>query len=86
MAVSGAKRLHVRSMLTTLLNLALAVVFVSAERGLRLEASRLNGTVGSESNYLLKAINFLWQSDKSGYQHVWPVKMGSVFNILLSPI
>lgn len=79
MAVSGTKKLNVRSMLMMLLNFVLAFVFVSAERGLRLEASRFNGTVGSETNYLLKAVNFLWQPDKSGYQHVWPVNGLSLF-------
>lgn len=73
MAVSRAKRLNTRSMLMMMLNFVLAFVFVSAERGLRLEALRFNGTEGSESNYLHKAVNFLWQADKSGYQHVWPV-------------
>ncbi|XP_048332262.2 sulfite exporter TauE/SafE family protein 3 [Ziziphus jujuba] len=72
MAVSGAKMLNIRSMLMMMLNFVLAFVFVSAERGLRLEALRFNGTQRSESNYLHKAVNFLWQADKSGYQHVWP--------------
>lgn len=53
-------------------NFALAFVFVSAERGLRLESSRFNGTQQG-SDYLFRAVNFLWQSDKVGYEHVWPV-------------
>lgn len=55
-----------------LLNILLAFVFVSAERGLKSELSRLNGTEASESSFLRKAANFLWQSDALGYQHVWP--------------
>ena len=26
-----------------------------------------------EGSFFSKAINFLWQSGESGYQHVWPV-------------
>ncbi|GLT48235.1 hypothetical protein SLA2020_218720 [Shorea laevis] len=40
------------------------------KRGLRLVG--LNGAEESGSNYLLRAVNFLWQSDQLGYQHVWP--------------
>ncbi|KAB1204396.1 hypothetical protein CJ030_MR8G027189 [Morella rubra] len=74
MAEFGAKwRWGLRSAWMVLLNLLVALVFVSAERNLSLGASRFNGTEGGpESNYLLRAVNFLWQSDKSGYQHVWP--------------
>lgn len=74
MAEFGLKWLWgLRSVWMVLLNFLLALVFVSAERGMRLQASRPNETEGPESSYLLKAINFLWQPDKSGYQHVWPV-------------
>ncbi|GAV91100.1 TauE domain-containing protein [Cephalotus follicularis] len=55
------------------LKFLLAFVFVSAERGLKHEATRFhNETEESVSNYLFKAVNFLWQSDQTGYQHVWP--------------
>lgn len=50
----------------------LATVFVSAERILKQDASRSNATELTESNYLLKVANFLWQSDQLGYQHIWP--------------
>lgn len=55
--------------------IALVVVSgLSAQRELRLEALSFKGTEGiPESNYLLKAVNFLWQANKSGYHHVWPV-------------
>ncbi|KAG2699725.1 hypothetical protein I3760_07G203700 [Carya illinoinensis] len=73
MAKFGLKWLWgLRSVWMVSLNFLLALVFVSAERGMRLQASRPNETEGPESSYLLKAINFLWQPDKSGYQHVWP--------------
>lgn len=55
------------------MNFALAFVFVKADRGLKLEASRFIGTEEQGSNYVLKAVNFLWQPDQSGYHHVWPV-------------
>ncbi|KAG2691803.1 hypothetical protein I3760_08G024000 [Carya illinoinensis] len=63
-----------RSVWMLSLNYLLALVFASAERWqLRLEDSRLDGTEGGpESSYLLKAVNFLWQPDQSGYHHVWP--------------
>lgn len=76
MAALGAKWRGLRSMSMVMFNFALAFVFVSAERGLRLESSRFNGTHQgsvSGSDYLFRAVNFLWQSDKVGYEHVWPV-------------
>ncbi|PRQ27481.1 putative transmembrane protein TauE [Rosa chinensis] len=74
MAVFGAKWQGVRSMCMILFNFAVAFVFVKAERGLRLESSRFDGAKGSVSgnDYLFRAVNFLWQSDKVGYEHVWP--------------
>ncbi|PQM39152.1 hypothetical protein Pyn_11425 [Prunus yedoensis var. nudiflora] len=77
MAVLGAKLQGLRSVLMVVLNFALAFVFVSAERGLKLEASRFNGTEGSESRLPSQSCNFFWQSERSGYQHVWPVYMGA---------
>ncbi|XP_062165417.1 sulfite exporter TauE/SafE family protein 3-like isoform X2 [Alnus glutinosa] len=59
-----------RSVWMVLLNFLVALVFVSAERDLRLGASTFNAT--ESTNYLLRAVNFLWQPDQSGYQHVWP--------------
>jgi hypothetical protein len=59
-----------RSVWMVLLNFLLAFVFVSAERDLRVGPSTFNGT---QSTYFLRAVNFLWQPDKSSYQHVWPV-------------
>ncbi|KAJ7965986.1 Sulfite exporter TauE/SafE family protein [Quillaja saponaria] len=75
MAEFGEKwRWGLRSMWMMLLlsNFLSAFVFVSGERGLNLEASRFNGTETPETNFIFKAANFLWQSTKSGYQHVWP--------------
>ncbi|KAF9681138.1 hypothetical protein SADUNF_Sadunf06G0194300 [Salix dunnii] len=74
MAEFGGKWRGIRSVLMVLLNFLLALVFVSAERGLKREATftRMNETEDSMSSYVLKAVNFLWQSDQTGYQHVWP--------------
>ncbi|XP_059460267.1 sulfite exporter TauE/SafE family protein 3-like isoform X2 [Corylus avellana] len=58
-----------RSVWMVMLNFLLAFVFISSERDLRIGTSTFNGT---ESSYFLRAVNFLWQPDKSGYQHVWP--------------
>ncbi|XP_022754558.1 sulfite exporter TauE/SafE family protein 3-like [Durio zibethinus] len=66
----GVKRRVLRSILLDFLNFALAFMLVSAERSLKHgESARESET---NNNYFLKAINFLWQSDQSGYNHVWP--------------
>ncbi|XP_072994440.1 sulfite exporter TauE/SafE family protein 3-like [Typha latifolia] len=51
----------------------LASSLVSAERGLKIEGfdSITDGNTTAAS-YLLKVVNFLWQSDGSSYEHVWP--------------
>uniref|UniRef100_A0A803NVA8 Sulfite exporter TauE/SafE family protein n=1 Tax=Cannabis sativa TaxID=3483 RepID=A0A803NVA8_CANSA len=83
-----------KSMLMMIFNLVLAFVLVSAERGTTMEViSRSNnnnniGTENSESNFLFRTVNLLWQSNKSsssGYHHMWPdmefgwrIVMGSV--------
>jgi hypothetical protein len=67
-------RWGLRRVWMVVLNFLIALVFVSAQRDLRLNLSSFNGTEGPpESDYILRAVNFLWQPDKSGYQHVWPV-------------
>ncbi|KAF2304490.1 hypothetical protein GH714_032053 [Hevea brasiliensis] len=53
-------------------NFLLAFVLVSAERGLKREFARVPETEEGLSSYFLKAADFLWQPDESGYQHVWP--------------
>ncbi|XP_010249715.1 PREDICTED: uncharacterized protein LOC104592187 [Nelumbo nucifera] len=72
MAEAGAKWQGLRSVAMVALSFLLASVFASAERSLKHGASGNNGTRDGESDYLLKIINFLWQSGESGYQHVWP--------------
>ncbi|KAJ0031977.1 hypothetical protein Pint_12793 [Pistacia integerrima] len=72
MADFGAKWRVWRPILMIFFNFVLAFVFAKAERGLKLEASGFNGGAKHESDFLLKAVNFLWQSDQSGYHHVWP--------------
>nr|DAD26912.1 TPA_asm: hypothetical protein HUJ06_028380 [Nelumbo nucifera] len=79
MAGTGARWQAPLRMATMIsLGFLLASVFVSAERSLKDEASRSNDTEVSLSNYLHKVANFLWQSDVSGYQHVWPKENVSV--------
>ncbi|KAI4316147.1 hypothetical protein L6164_024154 [Bauhinia variegata] len=60
-------------LLLLLLYFSSVFVFVSAERGLKLEEGpSLNESKKHESNFLHRALNFLWQAGESGYQHVWP--------------
>ncbi|KAG6643975.1 hypothetical protein CIPAW_08G023700 [Carya illinoinensis] len=67
------RRWGMRSVRIVLLKFLLAVMFVSAERHLRLEDdSRHDGTGGPECMYPLKAVNLLWQPDRSGRNQVWP--------------
>ncbi|KAL1830599.1 hypothetical protein ACET3Z_000250 [Daucus carota] len=63
-----------RSVAVIVWSFALAAVFVSAERSLKEEGSGLihNASDEFEPTFLFKAANFLWQSNQSGYQHVWP--------------
>ncbi|KAF9662209.1 hypothetical protein SADUNF_Sadunf18G0029500 [Salix dunnii] len=72
MAVLGAKFLSLRPAAILFFTFMLASVFISAERSINHEASRLSEAEELEPNYLVKIISFLWQSDESGYQHVWP--------------
>ncbi|KAK4277020.1 hypothetical protein QN277_015089 [Acacia crassicarpa] len=61
--------------MVAVLELLSAFVFVSAERGLKLEgASRFNATPQGlhHGDFLHRAVNFLWRSEESGYQPVWP--------------
>ncbi|KAL8537158.1 hypothetical protein ACS0TY_012368 [Phlomoides rotata] len=61
---------------TVVWSFALASIFVSAERSLKLESMSHNATGtsprGSDSDLLTSVLNFLWQGDESGYQHIWP--------------
>ncbi|KAL8101668.1 sulfite exporter TauE/SafE family protein 3-like [Apium graveolens] len=70
----GGKWKILRSLGVIVWSFALAAVFVSAERSFKKEGSTLihNADDESESNFLFKCVNFLWQSNQSGYQHVWP--------------
>ncbi|KAF5748247.1 hypothetical protein HS088_TW04G00199 [Tripterygium wilfordii] len=74
MADFGPKWKVLRSVLMVFFNFGLALVFVEAERGLKLreEVTGFSGTEDSAASYLLKAVNFFWKSDRTGYQHVWP--------------
>ncbi|XP_022751789.1 sulfite exporter TauE/SafE family protein 3-like [Durio zibethinus] len=83
MAQFGVKRSVLRSIMLNSLSFALAFTLVSAERSLKHGES----TKESETNYnsFLKAINFFWQSNQSGYHHVWP-EMEFSWQIVLGSI
>ncbi|OAY54287.1 sulfite exporter TauE/SafE family protein 3 [Manihot esculenta] len=73
MAKFGGKWRVLRSILTLSLNFMLAFVLVSAERGLKREFTGVPAqTDEGLSSLFLKAANFLWQPNESGYHHVWP--------------
>lgn len=50
----------------------LASMFASADRNQKQEVSRFTGTEEAEPNFILKALNLLWQPGQMGYHHVWP--------------
>ncbi|XP_058001768.1 sulfite exporter TauE/SafE family protein 3 isoform X1 [Hevea brasiliensis] len=76
MAVFGANRSVFKCTLIILFSFLLAPsVLVSAKRNIQHEqVTRLSReeAAAAESNFLVKASNFLWQADQSRYQHVWP--------------
>ncbi|KAF2320418.1 hypothetical protein GH714_027455 [Hevea brasiliensis] len=76
MAVFGANRSVFKCTLIILFSFLLAPsVLVSAKRSIQHEqVTRLSReeAAAAESNFLVKASNFLWQADQSRYQHVWP--------------
>lgn len=57
---------------TVVWSFMLASIFVSAERSLKRESMSRNATRDSDSDLLTAVVNFLWQEDEAGYQHVWP--------------
>ncbi|GMP94807.1 hypothetical protein CsSME_00044110 [Camellia sinensis var. sinensis] len=72
MAEIGAKWRVLRSMLMISSSFVLASMIASAERSLKQKSSTYTPTESSESAYISQFVNFLWQSNRSGYQHVWP--------------
>ncbi|GAB4837268.1 hypothetical protein Ancab_002170 [Ancistrocladus abbreviatus] len=73
MAEFGEKWRILRSLLTISWSFLLAIVFVSAERSLKYAQPMIgNSEQTHESNPFVQLLNFLWQSNESGYQHVWP--------------
>jgi len=68
-----------RSILWMMLLLFGSFLIVSAERKLvKIQLPNFNVTntltQKHEQSFLTKAVDFLWKSDGSGYQHVWPVR------------
>ena len=62
------------ALIILMFNLLSASGSVSAERVLKLGASSwYHRTEAPQGNFLIKAVNFLWQPGESGYHHVWPV-------------
>ncbi|KAL2548392.1 Sulfite exporter TauE/SafE family protein [Forsythia ovata] len=59
-----------KPLFTIIWSFLLASIFVSAERSLKTESSSHDST--SDSQLFTAFTNFLWQANKSGYQHVWP--------------
>ncbi|KAK9032241.1 hypothetical protein V6N11_056515 [Hibiscus sabdariffa] len=66
----GVKRDVARSIMLNSINFGLAFMLVSADRSFRDGESGVESE--SDDNYFVRAANFLWRSDRSGYQHVWP--------------
>lgn len=54
---------------TVVWSFLLASIFVSAERRLKKDETGFSPT---DSHLMSSVLNFLWQADESGYQHVWP--------------
>lgn len=52
-----------------IIQFASVMVFVWGDRGIRMVE---NTQKYEEDSFFNKAMNFLWQSGESGYQHVWP--------------
>lgn len=75
-------RRSLRSVIVLFTIFALAFAFVSAERGLK-------GNIDSktresdEPSFFLRAVDFLWEPDQTGYHHVWPVSSFSLPPYLL---
>lgn len=69
-----------------MLSFASAFVFVSGERGIFMKMEEVpwlfNVTRESQHTFVTKAVNFLWQSGESGYQHVWPVSSAFSYWVL----
>lgn len=69
--------MKMRSILWMMLLLFGSFVIVSGERKLvkiQLPTFNVTTTQKHEQSFLTKAVDFLWKSDGSGYQHVWPVR------------
>ncbi|KEH35984.1 sulfite exporter TauE/SafE family protein [Medicago truncatula] len=68
--------MKMRSILWMMLLLFGSFLIVSGERKLvKIQLPSFNVTTQPqkhEQSFLTKAVNFLWKSDGSGYQHVWP--------------
>ncbi|BAT78310.1 hypothetical protein LR48_Vigan561s004600 [Vigna angularis] len=50
---------------------AWVLAMASAERSIT-RTERFNVTEDPAQNFLMRAVNFFWQSEDSGYRHVWP--------------
>ncbi|CAI9755651.1 unnamed protein product [Fraxinus pennsylvanica] len=83
-----------RPLLTVVWSFLLASIFVSAERRSSKQKFLSNNANGfshsdSYSDVLTNCLNFIWQANKSGYQHVWPdlkfnwqIVVGSIIGFL----
>ncbi|KAM7276105.1 hypothetical protein ACFE04_017971 [Oxalis oulophora] len=71
MALFDARWRAFKPVLMVLLNFLVAFMFVKADRGFKFEV-KTESDDDSLSTYLKQAANFLWQSESTGYTHVWP--------------
>lgn len=85
--IGGKWGVVLRPVLTVVWSFLLASIFVSAERSLKTEnsASAHGATGHSDLTTFSKLLNFLWQADESGYEHVWPVSFNAQFSYFCSP-
>ncbi|KAL6985403.1 hypothetical protein U1Q18_018778 [Sarracenia purpurea var. burkii] len=72
MAEIGVKWRVLRSISTISWSFLLASMLVSAERSMKQQASISTPGEAPGSDYFSQLVNFVWQSNRLGYEHVWP--------------
>jgi len=83
--ISVKERSIMGSTWIVLLCFAWVFAMASAERSImRMEVAAVNVTGEPAENFLMRAVNFLWKSDESGYRHVWPVSFPFLVEFLVS--
>ncbi|KAF9609711.1 hypothetical protein IFM89_018159 [Coptis chinensis] len=77
MAKRGAIWSGIRSVVNIAFLFLAAAFLVSAERR-SLKHFEDSKQIIEKKDYFLNVVNFLWRSDQTGYQHVWPIVVGSI--------